>query len=183
MITNHGAAYRKYAVDPKYVFKSCGNYVVVLEKLPDTITNELRTTYDPRYSKYRANKFLIVLIFNKFDSSITIDKIENSSYEEKICYKKGETVEVNDYNMELTKVYASGIHYFKTIEQAFYWELLKFNPTYTGKWIQWYDDGYNWYEGEYLDGKQTGKWILWYENGDKKDENEYLDGKLVDRIP
>ena len=67
MITDLVATCIHYVDDPKYVFKSCGNYVVVLEKLPDTITNELRTTYDPRYSKYRANKLKTVLIFYKCD--------------------------------------------------------------------------------------------------------------------
>jgi hypothetical protein len=50
-----------YINDTKYVYKTCGNFIVVLEKLEDTLTNENRSNVsqngdDKLYAKYRANK-------------------------------------------------------------------------------------------------------------------------------
>ena len=135
------SACSEYIGDPKYVFKSCGKYIVVLEKLPDTITNESRSNIsDPIYAKYRANKLRVVLIINKFDQSDIIKEIENTFYHKKIRYEKDKIVEVYDHDMKFNEVYTEGIHYFRTIEQAFYWQLFDFNLLYTGKYIQWYEE-------------------------------------------
>ena len=107
-----------YISDPKYVYKSCGNYIVVLEKLIDTITNELRTNItDPKYAKYRANKLKTILIINKFDPLDVIMEIENSFYAKKVVYRTGEIIEIDDYDYDANEVCTRGIHYFKTIEQ------------------------------------------------------------------
>jgi antitoxin component YwqK of YwqJK toxin-antitoxin module len=168
----------KYISDPKYVYKSCGNYIVVLEKLIDTITNELRTNIiDPKYAKYRANKLKTILIINKFDTSNVIMEIQNSCHEEKkVVYITDEIIEIDDYDYDLNKVWSTGIHYFKTIEQSFFWELLKFNPTYTGKCIEWHEGGNKCEEGEYKEGIPEGKWIKWHTNGNKREEGEYKEG-------
>ena len=62
----------EYIDDKKYVYKICGDYIVVLEKLPDTITNENRSNIsqiddNKLYAKYRANKLLVKQIINKYD--------------------------------------------------------------------------------------------------------------------
>jgi antitoxin component YwqK of YwqJK toxin-antitoxin module len=167
-----------YFDNDKYVFKSCGNYIVVLEKLEDTRTNELRTNItDPKYAKYRANKLKVLLIIHKFDPSDILEKVENSYYIKKVVYRTNEIIEIDDYDHDLNKVCTGGIHYFKTIEQAFFWELLKFNPKYTGKWILWYESGNKMDEGEYEEGKREGKWIEWYKSGNKMKEGEYKEGR------
>ena len=67
---------KEYIVDPKYVFKSCGNYIVVLQKLLDTITNESRSDVsNAMYANYRANKLRVILIINKFVPFDTIKEI------------------------------------------------------------------------------------------------------------
>jgi antitoxin component YwqK of YwqJK toxin-antitoxin module len=168
----------EYISNPKYVYKSCGNYVVVLEKLDDTRTNESRSNIaDPKYAKYRANKLKTILIINKFDPSDVIMEIENSFYAKKVVYRTGEIIEIDDYNYNLNKVCSTGIHYFKTVEKSFFWELLKFNPKFTGKLIKWYENGNKLIEGEHKEGKREGKWIEWYENGNKLIEGEFKDGK------
>jgi antitoxin component YwqK of YwqJK toxin-antitoxin module len=195
----------EYISNPKYVYKSCGNYVVVLEKIDCTITNEARSNIaDPKYAKYRANKLKTTMIINKFDPSDVIVEIQNSYYtKEKVVYRTGEIIEINDYDYNLKEVCSTGIHYFKTIEQSFFWELLRFNPTYTGKLIEWDDSGNKWSEqayrggkfegkwiqyyadgsklgkGEYKEGKPEGKWIKWFENGTKHSEGEFKGGKMV----
>jgi antitoxin component YwqK of YwqJK toxin-antitoxin module len=168
----------EYISDTKYVYKSCGNYIVVLEKLIDSRTNECRSNIaDPKYAKYRANKLKTMLIINKFDPSDVIMEIENSYYKEKVVYRTNEIIEIADYNMDLKKVCTIGIHYFKTIEQSFFWKLLELNPTYTGKKIGWHENGTKSLEGEYKDGKEEGTWIFWHKNGTKYSEREYKEGK------
>ena len=171
-------ACKLYLEDDKYVFKSCGNYIVVLEKLDDTRTNELRTNIsDPKYAKYRANKLKVLLIIHKFDPSNILEKVENSYYKKKVVYITNEIIEIDDYDYDLNVVGTRGIHYFKTIEQAFFWELLKFNPAHTGKWIERYENGNKKSEGEYKQGRLEGKRIEWYENGNKKSEGGFKEGK------
>jgi len=99
----------KYICDSTYVFKSCGNYLVVLEKLPDTITNESRSDIsDHMHAKYRANKLRVILIVNKFDPSDIINEIQNTYYKHnKITYEKDKIVEVYDYDLDLNKVCTS----------------------------------------------------------------------------
>ncbi len=171
-------ACKLYLDDDKYVYKSCGNYIVVLEKLIYSRTNESRTNVvDHKYAKYRANKLKTILVINKFDPSDVIVEIQNSYYTKKVVYRTGEIIEIVDYNYDLNEVCSTGIHYFKTIEQSFFWELLECNPTYTGKFIQWHDNGNKWYEGEYKEGKREGKWMYWHKDGTKCSEGEYKEGK------
>jgi antitoxin component YwqK of YwqJK toxin-antitoxin module len=171
-------ACKLYLGDDKYVYKSCGNYIVVLEKLIDSKTNECRFNIaDYKYAKYRANKLKTILIINKFDPSDAIMEIQNSCYKEKkVVYRTGEVIEIGDYDYDLNAVCTRGIHYFKTIEQSFFWELLRFHPTYAGTWIEWYDNGTKCSEGEYKEGKQKGKWIYWHTNSTKCSEGEYKGG-------
>jgi hypothetical protein len=72
------------------------------------------------YSQYRANKLRVTLIFNKFDPFDIVEYIYNTNYHKSIKYEINKIVEEDDYNMDLNKIYTSGIHYFKTIEAAFY---------------------------------------------------------------
>jgi hypothetical protein len=163
---DHLRRYKMYFYNDKYVYKSCGNYIVVLEKLHDTITNEYRyNIIDHEFAKYRANKLKVLLIIHKFDPTIVLREIQNSFYRKKITYIVNEILNVIDYDMNSERVCSTGIHYFKTIEQSFFWELLEHNPTYTGKFIQWHENGSKYYEGEYKEGKQEGKWIKWDQNG------------------
>ena len=78
-----GLCVAKY-IDPLYVFKSCSrDWIVVLQKLADTITNESRPVVDADCAKFRANKLQVVDIIHKFDQT-TRDSICNSVY----VYKK-----------------------------------------------------------------------------------------------
>ena len=64
--------------DSSYVFKSCSrDWIVVLQKLPDTITNESRSVVDLNCAKFRANKLFVVDIIHKFYQTITCNFILN----------------------------------------------------------------------------------------------------------
>lgn len=127
--------------DKDYVFKSCcREWIVVMEKLPDTITNETRTNIDDvLIEKYRANKLRVLLIFNKFDPTETKMEIFNSVYsKKKIKYKVGHIVSVNDFDNYDYIVCGAGIHYFKSIIPAFSYELdFVFDNRLSGWRIAW----------------------------------------------
>lgn len=127
--------YWKYITNSKYVYKSCHvDWIIILEKIHGTITNENRSNVVfGKYAKYRANKLKVVLIFNKFNPILTINNITNSLHKEKIHYVVGEIVETN-FDSNISKVCTTGIHYFKSIESAFYLEL-NLKKKYTGKYI------------------------------------------------
>jgi hypothetical protein len=132
-----GTILASYIESEEYVYKSCYNYIVVLLKLADTKTNESRSKItNPLYAKYRANKLKVIAIVHKFDPTKLITEVENSSYERnKVIYKVGKILEISDYDDDLENVCSTGIHYFKTVEPAFYYDLEKYYPTYTGHFI------------------------------------------------
>ena len=160
--------------DRSYVFKSCSrDWIVVLQKLADTITNESRSVVDADCAKFRADKLQVVDIIHKFDQT-TRDSICNSVYEHKqIVYKKGEIIEVEDFNKKLNEVCTTGIHYYKTMKVAFYLEL---EIVRDGEWSCWYRTGQVKSNGSYKDGKEEGEWEYWYSNGQLESKGKYKNG-------
>jgi hypothetical protein len=122
------------------VYKSCNNYIVSLEKLPDTKTNEERPVHDKNHAKFRADKLKVVKIEHKLNKT-SINLITNSSFKgkEKI-YEVGKVVNVDDFNENIYDTYASGIHYFLTSETAFAYEFT-IPSDYSGKISYWESDG------------------------------------------
>ena len=160
----------------EFVYKSCNKeWIVVLQKLPDTITNEVRSDVKNKlYAKFRANKLIVVDIIYKFDNNRTINQIENSVYSNKIIvYKKGNIVSAN-FDENLNKVCAPGIHYFKSLEAAFYYEIPN---DHNGLQKIWYDNGQLYQELIFKDGKYDGLQKEWYKNGQLYQEITYKDEK------
>ena len=46
-----------------------------------------------------------------------------------------------------------------------------------GKQEEWYESGQKWSQKNYVDGQEHGKYERWYENGQKMLEENYIDGK------
>jgi hypothetical protein len=141
--------YKTYLESSKYVFKYCKEYsyinhkyndtIIILQKLEDTLTNESRKdVVDEKYAKFRANKLLVVLIFDINDLNIEYESIINI-LQIKTIYKKGEIVFPDNFDKNLNKVCSNGIHYFKTIDAAFYYSGIQ--SGYTGIWIRSNDNG------------------------------------------
>jgi len=163
----------------QYFFKSCGKeWIVVMEKVGDSITNRSRLPFNNpniQFAKYRANKLMVVDIIYKFNLNQTINEIYNSCYKNHIIkYIKGNIVTSDSFDKNTNEVCSNGIHFYETIDCAFYFELMRVE---NGKWTEWYDDGQKKEEGEYLNGKENGKWTYWYDNGQKRKETEYINGK------
>lgn len=137
----------KSFIKPEHVYKICrgkdtNKWIVIMKKLPDTITNEDRkNVYNRHYAKFRANKLRVIKIINIF-SLKSVKKITHNP----ICsgvetiYQKNYIVLPDKYD-ESEKVCTHGIHYYKSISAAYYYD----NPEddYVGKWIESYDDGFH----------------------------------------
>ena len=66
----------------EYIYKGCYDYIVVMELLEESVTNESKKDIiDANCAEYRTNKVKVILIINKF-TLYTINDIENS-----ICEK------------------------------------------------------------------------------------------------
>jgi antitoxin component YwqK of YwqJK toxin-antitoxin module len=178
----------KYSNDEKYVFKTCNNkphtsyheYIVVMEKCKDTITNEDRKDIvDKNYAKYRANKLNVVEIFSVINLS-SKDYVVNSWSDSKLLrYEIGKIVECDKFDENLDKVCSGGIHYFKTIIPAYY-HCAKPEKGHS-KYMDWYENGRQKYEINYYNGILNGFWKTWNNNDGKSlsVEGEYQCGKRI----
>ena len=197
--------------DSDLCYKSCGDYIVTMKKLPDTITNESRKgIVDPLYASFRANKLLVVSIEHKNVYTWSrINKIQNTSYPNKrIWYEVSKEVYEPDYCRDLNKVSASGIHYFRSRDAAFYWknydngqkmtecaivdghsrewhhngQISKTCDFHDGKlhgpYRSWYNNGQKWHEHTYIHGRIYGPYQVWYGNGHQSIKCTYVNGKL-----
>jgi hypothetical protein len=171
--------YGQYYENPLYVYKICfDRYIVIMKKLPDTLTNEHRkNVVDPRYAKFRANKLEVCVIFDVNDPSQTLEHITNHYNDILTKYEVNNVVTPYEFEIDPEFVCAGGIHYFNDMCRAFYYRTRPF--CYSGYWIDWdrNDNGQKKSEGNYLDGKMTDKWIEWHDNGQKKSEGNYLNDK------
>jgi len=169
-----------YINNKKYVYKTCDDFIVVLEKLKDTITNENRSNVsqisdNKLYAKYRANKLLVKKIINKYELT-NCEKVMSNGYKIKTEYKINETVYPNKFDNDLENVCSSGIHYFLNLKSAFYYGIVMNNMN--GKYLSWYDDGQIKIKCNYVDGKLNGEHLRWYENGQMYEKCNYINGKI-----
>jgi hypothetical protein len=148
-----------YLINSIYVYKSCGEYVVILERLLDTITNENRNNITNKecklFAEYRGSKFLVKDIFHKFDSTKKVSSILSSNFENKLEYKIGKVIIPDNFDTVLENVCSNGIHYFLKLECAFYYSLEKI---------------------------QNGEYLSWHENGQPSKKCTYTDGKKMENI-
>ena len=172
----------EYINDKKYVYKTCGDFIVVLEKLEETITNENRSNVsqigdDKLYAKYRANKLLVKKIINKYDLT-KCEKVMSSGIccLIKIEYKINEYVYPNKFDDNLEEVCSFGIHYFLNLKRAFYYGIEMENMT--GEYLDWCDSGELSEKYNYVDGKINGEYLVWFWNGQMREKCNYVDGKL-----
>uniref|UniRef100_A0A6C0EAK5 Uncharacterized protein n=1 Tax=viral metagenome TaxID=1070528 RepID=A0A6C0EAK5_9ZZZZ len=177
----------RYTSSTDYRYKKCGNCIVILKPLPDTITNEerLHKSYDNRYripindkyAQYRGNKFYVEKIID-IDTLEDVSQVVNSCYSKKIKYVVNQIVETI-FDEEKHKVLGGGIHYFKNIIPAYYWQ----NDVKNGKYLSWNEDGGLIKKCVYKNGKLDGKYMEFYNDGRAKKicnyKNGVFDGKYI----
>jgi len=201
--------YEKY-IGPNYVYKKCIDFLaknlsmkwlVILEKIKGTKTNEGRFRVVNRaYAKFRADKLRVIKIINVNNPNLTKKYIVNIFNDIKIRYKVGKITYPNKYDENIDVICSSGIHYFNTIDPAYFYienpvnhtgyvyewkdngeiryEGLTLKGIMNGKWTFWHSHGIKSSEGEYLKGQKNGIWICWYENGKRKAKETYIMGNL-----
>jgi antitoxin component YwqK of YwqJK toxin-antitoxin module len=174
-----------------YVYKVCCDilsnndkvsvkWVIVMKKTKNTRTNEARMDVaDPRHAKFRANELKVIKIFNKNNPKLTKRFVVNKYKERILKYMVGKVVKIDDYDENIEEVCSKGIHYFKTLETAYYYGDMQKN--YTGIWTCWHDNGKKASDGYYVNGKQSGQWICWYDNEKKSTEGCYINGEKTGR--
>ena len=129
--------YSEYIEDPEYVYKNCEDmYVIILKKRENTITNETRISLiNPLHAKYRANTLDVVKVINVItllQTDVTTCSSHNSHNE--IEYRQGITVST-EFDKNINRVCSKGIHYFKSIDCAFYYR--QFKDNFTGLYYTW----------------------------------------------
>jgi antitoxin component YwqK of YwqJK toxin-antitoxin module len=172
--------YRHYEEDG-CVFKTCFDYVVILRKQHDTITNEERSdVMDAKHAKFRGSHFLVELIFDKNDPTKTIDTIKNSVCHHCIVtYTVGEITKADTFDTNIDKICASGIHYFKSLSAAFYYKYDFYsikNHHKDTECLIYDDNGTMTFKLNYINGKCQGDRLEYHPNGKLKSTSKYDDG-------
>lgn len=181
---------RRYTKSPSYVYKLCRNYnkkkketserkwLVVLKKISTTVTNECRSNVvDANYAKFRASELKVIKIINTTKPNYIKKKITNVFEDIKTVYKVGEIVKPStEYDMGLDNVCSSGIHYFKTLEPAYFYEKSSYIVN-NGKVLSWYDNGQMFQSGSYVNREPEGLWTTWNRLGQVFKYGYYRNGK------
>lgn len=193
----------RYVMNPKYVYKLCADanidlrnnkWLVVLEKLNNTITNESRlgnrtdeqlaeidqNGMDKDCAIYRADKLLTIKIINIFDPKITKKYIVTKNHKnDYTTYWKNQIVKCRDFDTCFDNIFGSGIYYFKTIIPA-YFDRDDPNTSelqYSGIWLEYDENGCKLSIREYYDGMKNGLYLFLHSNGNVKTDGFYTNDK------
>lgn len=176
---------KKYVKDSLYVYKTCYNkigrvkgeriWLVVLKKLDSTITNEDRDDVtDAKYAKFRANELQVVKIINSTNPRSMKKQIVNVYLDTETKYEVGKFVRADEYDRHENNVCSGGIHYFKTVEAAYFYGSAKTMDT--GIYCYWHDNGTIKFKGQFEKGLRVGEWSQWYSNGQVSSRGSYENG-------
>jgi antitoxin component YwqK of YwqJK toxin-antitoxin module len=170
-----------YINDNKHVYKTCGSYIVVLEKLPETFTNENRSNVsqigdNKLYAKYRANKLMVKQIINKYDLT-KCEKVMSSGYEIAAEYEIDKIVYPDNFDINLEKVCSSGIHYFLNLKRAFYYNY-DITENINGEYFLWHQNGQMRIKYNFVNNKCNGEFLSWYDNGNMCAKYNFVDNRI-----
>jgi hypothetical protein len=141
-----------YGDNYRYKYASSG-HIIVMEKTINTKTNEQRIVFDENYAKYRASEMKVLLIINI--STLNIVRRPRTVFnvgKQVSMYRVDKIVIPDAYDENINVVCTNGIHYFKTLEGAYYYR--------------------------YPSGSYTGSWPIWNRDGKKKEVHEFADGTI-----
>lgn len=177
--------YKEYIAD-NYVYKVCNNsdgkrkWIVILHKFTRTKTNEERSdVVNNNYAKFRANKLQVIKIFDMNEPTVTIDVVKNKYIDKYLEYAVNKIVHSDYYDDEINRICTGGIHYFKTIQAAYYYGDVPEN--YTGEWFEFYDNGNVSKQYNFIEGHKTGEYLEWYLFGKLYLRGFYNNGQKVDK--
>lgn len=174
-----------------YCYKSSGEFIVKLTKLPDTIDNENRTSIRFReFALYRASHLRVVDIYHRehpdFHVNSTVkEKIEK--YESYITYDSGdhlkfvvgEIVYATKFDPNRESIFTNGIWYYLNEECAKNHEPQYYKHTGTGTYNTYHPNGELASVCTYINGKQNGMSIYYTPEGTKISEFNMVDDKVL----
>jgi len=116
-------------LDKNIKYKRCGDFIVQMHKMDDTKDNESRIgVVDARYAKFRANKLLVLKIYDSLHCKFVDAHFHRAQFFTKyifnrdtaiIEYKVGQIAIPNGFDEDENEICAKGIHYFNTLFGAF----------------------------------------------------------------
>lgn len=180
---------RKYRNNEDYVYKSCFDklskkscerkWLVVMKKIPTTITNESRSgVVDKNCAMFKANRLLVVAIINKNKPSLRKKYVLNKFRTMEKLYEVGKIVECNGFYVDIDKVCSYGIHYFKTLEPAYFYTKYVSH----GRSMQWYESGQKRKEENHINGILNGLCTEWNSNGTIRRESFHTQNGKTESI-
>jgi len=163
------------------VYKAGKNSIITLELLLESKTNEGRDdVVDPNFAKFRTNKAKVISIVNP-QTNDTMDK-DCSDYDRSFKYTVGQVVDESEYDDNINKICAAGIHYFKTYEAAlsYYWGLFMWHTDVLpdGAYIFYHDNGKEECRLSYANEMLEGEYVMWYKDGTKSLKYNYKNNKF-----
>lgn len=170
--------YKEYNENDMYVFKSCnfGKAMAILQKPENHKNNESRSNIiDSIFARHRGDSMMVVEIFDKFEPTVKLTRATSQFADTEVVYVVGELASPDSYTDDLSED-SHGIHYCRTVEGAFYYDLMKTN--YTGKFYDFHFNGREKENGMLVLGKREGKWDKYYECDQLHTVSNYSNGKL-----
>lgn len=142
--------------------------LITIEIPEDAYTNLNRNSVVVRETAmYRCNKAKVLKIEDKY--GVEYYTAETKAY--RTTYTLGETLFIQDYDMNVEETCAPGIHFFldKTVAELYN------NPdTFrNGHYREWYSNGQMSREGYYYNSKKVGVWSGWHTNGQLQNKHVY----------
>ena len=167
------------------VYKSCYDFIIKMQKLTDTITNEDREIFktnpltDRQKASYKTNKMLVIDIYHKFTGEKKDEISESVSKDLKYVYKVGEITESN-YGKEEAEFY-EWFHYYLEEDRARYNEPLMADcVNYLNGFVKLYDyNGILMDEKNYLNGKLNGECLGYWCDGRIRTRENYLNNEQI----
>ena len=174
------------------VYKSCYDFIIKLQKLPDTITNEDREIFKTNSltnrlkARYTANKLLVLDIYHKFTKEKKRKIIDKSWHGLKYLYN----ITSPDYVYEVGKITETNygeaknsydcIDYFLEEDGAIFGTPYEINSKYFHGHLKFYDtDGILSDECTFINGKKDGDFIGYWRNGTIRMHCYYIDDEQI----
>lgn len=158
------AVYSDFLRTNMCIFKRCDHSkLVVMEKLPESRTNEHRhNVADFKRAKFRTDVVKTLGIYD-LHTQKPLRSVVNQFRNHRSIYSVGQLTRANDFENNPHIVRGPGIHYFNTLENAFFFRApLK---SYSGPWFMWYSSGVPLRSGDVVNGKPIGIWKEWNPDG------------------
>ena len=155
-------------------YKKCRDGRTAALKILGIHNEDRRDIVDKQFAKMRCSRAQVIEIYNMHDPSIKYEEAFGI-YDKTFKYTVGEVVEpVDEFDEDLDKVCASGIHYFLTEEPAYYWKYEPKNDLYKS----WHENGQMYCRCTYENGEIDGLCEIWYSNGQMHERYTYENGEL-----